>query len=597
MPKALFANPDSAEREYTRAMLRYAREVNRASGSIILPKVGDIVGAYRREARLDSWGDDLARLIAEFLRVAGVMGAATIQTLPSRFEVVSNFNHAQFRMVVKANTGVDLPPKNPQGKRPSLLGVNVFQDEAYLQPIAEGWVAENTALIKDVPEKLAKDLEAIIRRGTMNGASVRDLQKQIRDRWPMTEHRAKLIAQDQTLKLNASLTRHRLESVGVKKYTWRSVMDNRVRPEHAEYNGKVYSWDKPPPDGNPGTPVRCVPSWSNIENAHGCSKLWRRTNRGELTKIVTETGKIVEATANHPILTNRGWVAIDRVNVGDYLICATQEGVNTIETDIKALPTKIGQIFDAVSRYVPSHMSVTPSASLEFNGDASNCEVETIDIGGFLPNMGDPLAIQQAGKLIFTLADSNHGISQFGVDSSLYLAASRLWYSTGSLVSGACKLLTLFAGHSAHSDEVRLTTISDFFSTLNKTSPDCRSAASILFGEGKLTDPASVIRNNTVNRQLFAAMLQLSRLRDDISLRSENLGEITAINSKLLSNGLQCDTSSAIIQHSSRVVQKGISEFSADHVYNLETAYHWYSSDTIIIHNCRCRSEAVWPKD
>jgi SPP1 gp7 family putative phage head morphogenesis protein len=257
MPKALFANPDSVEREYTRALLRYARDVNRASGAIILPKVGDIVGAYRREARLDSWGDDLARLIAEFIRVVGVMGAATIQTLPSRFEVVSNFNHAQFRMVVKANTGVDLPPKNPQGKRPSLLGVNVFQDEAYLQPIAEGWVAENTALIKDVPEKLAKDLEAIIRRGTMSGASVRDLQKQIRDRWPMMEHRAKLIAQDQTLKLNASLTRHRLESVGVKEYTWRSVMDNRVRPEHAEYNGKVYSWDKPPPDGNPGTPVRC----------------------------------------------------------------------------------------------------------------------------------------------------------------------------------------------------------------------------------------------------------------------------------------------------------------------------------------------------
>jgi SPP1 gp7 family putative phage head morphogenesis protein len=254
--KTLFANPDNAERAYARDLIRYAREVNRASARLILPKVGDIVGAYRKEARLDGWGDDLAALIAEFLRGVGIMGTGTIEALPGRFEVVSNFNDAQFRMVVKAKTGVALPPKPMAGSR-SLLGVNLFQDEAFLQPLAVGWVADNTALIKDVPEKLAKDIEAIIRRGTMAGASVRDLQKQIRDRWPMTEHRAKLIAQDQTLKLNASLTRHRLEGVGVKEYTWRSVMDSRVRPEHADYNGKVYSWDKPPPDGNPGTPVRC----------------------------------------------------------------------------------------------------------------------------------------------------------------------------------------------------------------------------------------------------------------------------------------------------------------------------------------------------
>jgi len=255
MARALFANPDNAERAYVRDLIRYAREVNRASARLILPKVGDIVGAYRKEARLDGWGDDLAALIAEFLRGVGIMGTGTIEALPGRFEVVSNFNDAQFRMIVKAKTGVTLPPKPMAGSR-SLLGVNVFQDEAFLQPLANGWVAENTALIKDVPEKLAKDIEAIIRRGTMAGASVRDLQKQIRDRWPMTEHRAKLIAQDQTLKLNASLTRHRLEGVGVKKYTWRTVRDERVRHSHAEREGKVYSWDKPPPDGNPGTPVR-----------------------------------------------------------------------------------------------------------------------------------------------------------------------------------------------------------------------------------------------------------------------------------------------------------------------------------------------------
>jgi hypothetical protein len=48
-----------------------------------------------------------------------------------------------------------------------------------------------------------------------------------------------------------------LQSVGVERYIWRSVQDSRVRPEHAEYNGNEYGWDDPPPDGNPGQPVRC----------------------------------------------------------------------------------------------------------------------------------------------------------------------------------------------------------------------------------------------------------------------------------------------------------------------------------------------------
>lgn len=259
--KKTFANPDSAEREYTRAMVRYARSIARDVNAILIPALPRIKAEYDAAARVDTnrsdgWADTLDALIADILRLALASGRVVIEKLPSQFVMVSTFNEVQFRAVFKANTGLDLPELVPGAPR-SLLGVNVFRDEPFLAPLAEGWIKENTALIVDVPEKELKDIEGVVRRGVMNGRSVRDLAKDVKAKYPMTERRAKLIAQDQTLSLHADLTRNRLQSVGVKEYIWRSVQDSRVRPEHAEYNGNTYSWDKPPVDGHPGQSVRC----------------------------------------------------------------------------------------------------------------------------------------------------------------------------------------------------------------------------------------------------------------------------------------------------------------------------------------------------
>lgn len=254
--KTLFANPDSAEREYTRAMLRYSADIARAVNATIMPALPLVKAGYEG-SRMDAWDDPLTTAIAEFLRWAMDSGRVVIEKLPKQFTITSAFNEVQFRAVFKANTGMELPPKL-EGIRPqSLLSVNVFRDEPFLKPLAEGWIAENTALIKSVPEKLASDVEGIVRRGTMAGKSVRELTKEIRAKTGQTPNRAKLIAQDQTLKLNADLTRNRLQSVGVSEYIWRSVQDSRVRPEHVQHNGETYSWAKPPSDGHPGQPVRC----------------------------------------------------------------------------------------------------------------------------------------------------------------------------------------------------------------------------------------------------------------------------------------------------------------------------------------------------
>lgn len=255
--KTTFNNPDSQEREYTRVLLRYSRKLRADVTRVLLPKVGAIKAEFAQEVRTDAWTDTLDSLIAELVLLA-VEGFATVfETLPGLFAAVSKFNEGQFRMVVRANTGLKLPPVVPGAPR-SLLGINVFRDEPFLQPLASSWITENTNLIKSLPTRLHPELDRIVRRGVINGASVRDMQDQIKARYGVTDYRARLIAQDQTLKLNADLTRYRLQSVGVREYTWRSVQDSRVRPDHVERNGKVFAWDKPPSGGqHPGQEVRC----------------------------------------------------------------------------------------------------------------------------------------------------------------------------------------------------------------------------------------------------------------------------------------------------------------------------------------------------
>lgn len=254
--KKTFNNPDGLEREYTRASVKYVKTLEAIINKSLIPRIGDIVAQFEAVTRIDAWDDTLNEEMTGLGASFEAASSAIIATLPGRYELISKFNEGQFKLVVKANTGYELPPVM-QGAPKSLLGVSPFRSEPFLQPLMDGWITENTRLIKSIPTALNSDLDGIIRRGVMQGKSVRDITKDIKARYPVTESRARLIAQDQTLKAHADLARYRLQSVGVKRYIWRTVGDSRVRPEHADRNGSIFSWDKPPSGGHPGQNYRC----------------------------------------------------------------------------------------------------------------------------------------------------------------------------------------------------------------------------------------------------------------------------------------------------------------------------------------------------
>lgn len=128
---------------------------------------------------------------------------------------------------------------------------------------------ENFNLIKSIPEnELSKIKTIILQELSQGNFEQTDIKELLEKQFGITKNRARFIAHDQAHKLNASLSRIRNESVGVTEYVWRNSNDLRVRGNpvgfypktkysHWEREGKIFSYDKPPPDGNPGMPIRC----------------------------------------------------------------------------------------------------------------------------------------------------------------------------------------------------------------------------------------------------------------------------------------------------------------------------------------------------
>jgi SPP1 gp7 family putative phage head morphogenesis protein len=160
--------------------------------------------------------------------------------------------NAQFSRVV----GIDIFGENVQGVAPRLRKA----------------VRNNVELIESIPQELLTDVEGVVMPAVESGLRVAEIEKQIKERFSVSNSRAQLIARDQVGKLNGELNQARQEAVGVESYTWWTTGDERVRGRpggvnpkgmHWELHGRVFRWDDPPitnSDGDhnhPGSDFQC----------------------------------------------------------------------------------------------------------------------------------------------------------------------------------------------------------------------------------------------------------------------------------------------------------------------------------------------------
>lgn len=456
-------------------------------------------------------------------------------------------------------------------------------------------INEQVGLIKSIPRQYLLEVQGMVMRSVQAGRDLSHISQELAKRYGITKRRAALISRDQNNKATSVISRVRQQELGITEAVWRhSHAGKEPRPSHLKADGERYEIAKGMYlDGEwvwPGEKINCLPGRSIISSNDGCRKLWRRWYCGELTVLVTESGETIEATPNHPILTQRGWVGIQAVNLGEYLVKASNQGVDRFNTNIQRNNSTFSQLFDAASLLV--RPSAASGAAFEFHGDRSDEEVQTIDIEGLLPKETNSSFCQKFAEFFFPnaypLIDRAARFDGRGSESPPW---DGLFGAPESVIRGFRSVLALIRGHARHADAVRLRLIADLNSMLEQSCADSCAGNPVFFRKLKLAQAGLVIGDDQIVGELAGIMSRASSLWDRNAPTAEMLGENVRVAAELRSAVFNGGPRQYLFD---RIVDKRVIEFS-HFVYNLESGTGWYTGNGLIVHNCRCTGKPVIP--
>lgn len=137
----------------------------------------------------------------------------------------------------------------------------------------EASTAENVNLIKSIPRDYFEKVESLVLGGMKDGLAPTAIAKQIQAETGVTARRAKLIARDQTSKLNSDLTRQRQAAAGIEFYKSVDAGDVRVtgNPGGKYPNAKISCWGIARQDIGYGVGIYKVAdgaTWKGVTNLH-----------------------------------------------------------------------------------------------------------------------------------------------------------------------------------------------------------------------------------------------------------------------------------------------------------------------------------------
>ena len=177
------------------------------------------------------------------------------------------------------------------------VGAAFSEDDAWTQAVVDEWARTQVTLITKASNDMRDAVARRVRKGVAEGQNNDEIKALImRDLPGISTRRAAIIARDQTAKLNADLSKGRMEQAGIETYIWSTSMDERVRglpggkysnavPSHYLMEGLICRWDDPTkyrnasgewvarPNGapllHPGQDILCrcvaLPNWGELD--------------------------------------------------------------------------------------------------------------------------------------------------------------------------------------------------------------------------------------------------------------------------------------------------------------------------------------------
>jgi hypothetical protein len=299
-------------------------------------------------------------------------------------------------------------------------------------------------------------------------------------------------------------------------------------------DGQVAAIDVGFADGIPLHPS-CLPSGTLITPGNRVTGATSRVYDGELITFSTLSGELVSITPNHPVLTDRGWVAAGLLTEGSYVVRARlQQGVRVADDHYDDMPVTIEQIAKTFLGSLEVTAREVPTSSEDFHGDGAGSEVCVVGTYSRLPMESETACGEQL---------SEHGLQWADV-------------TPRALVSDSASAPCLPGG------------VTPTDSGMRSSGP--RSAT--LGGSAPLTDDG-LLMLCTQNNAVFAQ-----------AAGQDTPGGAYAV-------GDWFDAFPGEISFD-KIIYVRQDHFTG-HVYNLQTETGFYIANSIIVHNCRCMY-SVW---
>jgi hypothetical protein len=402
--------------------------------------------------------------------------------------------------------------------------------------------------------------------------------------------RMELIARDQNSKLYSSLNIDRLRDNGIEKFRWIHSSAGKVpRPSHVAKDDEIFTmddprlWQGPKADqGPPGWAINCLPGDASVQFAQEAQRIYRRFFRGELVEITTLRGTVFRGTPNHPILTKRGWVALQDLNMFDDVVEAISEMPAPVKGDDDKRAPTFSDVFTLGERNFSFQLART--AQNDFHGDGiANGDVDIVNVAGKLSL--NFLAKRSKGIDQIDFAETNlahQSVSPGKIDFVTVLL------STAKRMGFFNKPHAFIPRRMAHAVKHGFAAIARRFAMVFQNLGDDLAGAFESIGDvfDTFSFPMHSDDFGRVIAQRMPIISKTPNFTDKDAFRSEPFRQIVGVASN---DFREIFESAAFRKELSRVVKIDRRPF-AGHVYNLQTKSGWYVADGIITHNCRCRA-------
>lgn len=237
-------HPDQIARAYTRRIQSLMKRLHTETLEALKPTLEELTAGASRVATTDALSTRPDALTVKLdtlrARAAVLFGREKLAGIVEPFaEQTEKFQAEQLNRQLREAVSID-----------------VVGSEPWIGKAVEEFTQENVALIRTIPSRYFDEIETLVRREAADGVRWEELVDGIEERYDVSRSRSKILARDQVGKFYGDLNRVRQTDLGITRFIWRTVRDNRVRPEHADIDGESFAWGSAP-DGGPGEAVLC----------------------------------------------------------------------------------------------------------------------------------------------------------------------------------------------------------------------------------------------------------------------------------------------------------------------------------------------------